>query len=180
MKVLVAFSTMESMLNFTVRFALATICLATIGCQSQTTDPGSLAIAEQARATEENWQRTREQQALLFGMSDDELFGVGITALDDGSWSIAWSTDSPADVVAITGALARIDVSAGSSFGHGHGGWYVDKRDFFAAQSALKQSKDVRRLGITIVEPRVRLSSNGKSNDPSTSPKPPSSELTNQ
>ncbi len=100
-------------------------------------------------------------------MSDDDLFSVGITAGSGGLWSIAWSTDSEEDSIAINSALEKANLSALGSFGHGFGGWYIEKEDFFTAQAALMQSQDVNRLGIKIVDPRVPPSLSNKNDEPS-------------
>jgi hypothetical protein len=132
----------------TIRLLIIAILIVTCGCQSDT------AVFD-ADGTEEQAQRTSQLQSLLMKMSDDELFAVGITAVHGGLWSIAWSTDSEEDVIAINNALKKVNLSASGSFNHGRGGWYIEKGDFFVAQAALKQSQNVRRLGIRIVEPEL-------------------------
>ncbi len=74
------------------------------------------------------------EYSLLNSMSDDDLFAVGITAVDGGRWSIAWSTDSPQDIIAIHDAFEKVNLFAVGSYGHGSAGWYIEKEDFFTAQ----------------------------------------------
>ena len=131
----------------TIRLLIAILVVA-CGCRSETT-------VFDTNGTDERAQRTSQLQSLLKKMSDDELFAVGITAVHGGLWSIAWSTDSEEDVIAINNALKKVNLSASGSFNHGLGGWYIEKEDFFSAQAALKQSQEVRRLGIKIVEPEI-------------------------
>ena len=98
-------------------------------------------------------ERFRKIENAMFELSDDELFDRGITAIDGGDWSIAWSSDSAQDIDAIQTALDDVGLSAFGSFGHGRGGWYVHRSDFFRAQMALKRNKTIKQLGIEIVEP---------------------------
>jgi len=94
-------------------------------------------------------------EARLFQLSDDELFEIGITAIDGNYWSVAWSNDSDTHFDAITDALATAGLSAQGSFGKGAGGWYVHRTNFFAATDALKRCGVVDDLEITIVEPTL-------------------------
>ena len=94
-------------------------------------------------------------EARLFQLSDNEMFDIGITAIEGNYWSVAWSDDSDAHIEAITDALATVGLSAQGSFGLGAGGWYVHRTKFFAATDALKQCGVVGSLEITIVEPAL-------------------------
>ena len=94
-------------------------------------------------------------EARLFQLSDNEMFDIGITAIEGNYWSVAWSDDSDAHIDAITDALATVGLSAQGSFGLGAGGWYVHRTNFFAATDALKQCGVVGSLEITIVEPAL-------------------------
>ena len=99
---------------------------------------------------------------VLFRLTDDEIFRIGVTSLNQAEWAVAWSTDSKKDRTAIERALKPLGISAGGSFGLGRGGWYVPRERFFAAQRALQQSAAVRKLGITVVEPKFQLSAEQK------------------
>ena len=55
-------------------------------------------------------------EARLFQLSDNELFDIGITAIEGNYWSVAWSDDSDAHIDAITDALATVGLSAQGSF----------------------------------------------------------------
>ena len=89
----------------------------------------------------------------LFKMSNQELFKIGITAIDGKDWSIAWSSDSAEDMDAIQSAFDEIGISAFGSCGHGRCGWYVDRTEFLRAQTALKRNDAIKGLGLEIVEP---------------------------
>ncbi len=138
---------------------LIAICLANCGCQPQATRVNSDVSNRQIY-------REGDLETALFKLSDDELFDIGVTATDVGLWSIAWSTDSAEDSAAINNALASVGLSALGSFNHGRGGWYIEKADFFVAQAALKQDRDVRRLEISIVEPQLDSLTNNKNDEP--------------
>ena len=118
-------------------------------------------IVEQKIEPREVAKKLREQEsaadleARLFRLSDDELYDIGITAIEGNYWSVAWSDDSDTHFDAITDALAAVGLAAQGSFGLGAGGWYVHRTNFFAATEALKQSEIVGSLEIRIVEPTL-------------------------
>jgi len=122
------------------------------------------ATAEEAReferlhAARNAASRTRAVEMILFRMSDEELYAIGITQVEQPGrldWAVAWSTDSAEDLAAVDAALRRADVAGGAVADLGMAGWYVPREQFFRARDALVADDKVRALGIKVVEPRI-------------------------
>ena len=111
---------------------------------------------ERYAASDDDASRTRAVEMVLFKLTDAELYGIGITQVDQSGridWSVAWSTDATEVMGAIVATLERAGIHHDASVSLGHAGWYVAREDFFRAQKALLASIDVKRLGVTVVEP---------------------------
>ena len=101
--------------------------------------------------------RTRAVEMVLFKLTENELYEIGITQVDQSGrtdWSVAWSVDTPEVFFAVVETLESAGIQHGASASLGHIGWYVEREDFFRAQRALLASTEVKRLGVTVVEPR--------------------------
>ena len=114
---------------------------------------------ERLAAASDPASRTHAVEMVLFKMSDNELFALGITQVKQPGgleWAVAWSTDSEEDFAAIDAALVRAGIRAGGSAGLGRAGWYVPRGQFFRARTALLADDRVRALEtIHVVDPRL-------------------------
>jgi len=120
--------------------------------------PAEVRRYEKLAAAPDAESRTHAVEMVLFALSDQELYGLGVTQVQQGDeldWAIAWSTDSEADSAAVEAALRRVGVSGFASCGLGMAGWYVPRDDFFRAQAALLADETVRARRIDVVQPRL-------------------------
>ena len=125
------------------------------------------ASAEEVRRFEQMMASSRDfdaqihaLEAVLFKLSEDELFAIGVTSVEqDGrtDWAVAWSSDSDETMRAIEQALDRVGVSGGASCSRRRCGWYVPREEFFAARRALLEIKGIDGLDIQVVEPLFSL-----------------------
>jgi hypothetical protein len=98
-------------------------------------------------------------EMVLFKLNDDELFSIGVTQTrqpDGLDWSVSWTSGGKQAQV-VRDALNLAGVRYYGSLGHGHGGWYVPRDQFFSARAALFDSPQVRTLGIDVVTPGFEL-----------------------
>lgn len=110
-------------------------------------------------ATDEE-SRIQALEHVLFKLSTEELFAIGVTASEQSghiSWCVAWSRDTNEEAYAIRSALGSVGVGAFGSCRHGHAGWYVPRQQFFSARRALIDSASVRLLDINVVAPKLKL-----------------------
>ena len=84
--------------------------------------PDELARFRQLSSAPDHNSQTQALQLVLFKLTDDEMFRIGVTSLKQSEWAVAWSTDSKADIAAIRKALKPLGISHGGSFGLGRGG----------------------------------------------------------
>jgi hypothetical protein len=100
----------------------------------------------------------RATEMMLFRLTPDELFKVGVTQSGSSTdWAVFWSDDSQKTAAAVDRALQPVGIGAGASMGHGRAGWYVEREEFFAARRALLGSPEIRALGHHVVTPQVRM-----------------------
>jgi hypothetical protein len=115
---------------------------------------------ERLRALKDAESQTRALEAVLFRLTDEELFSLGITvvAYEGGTdWAVAWSPASHETLQAIDAIFSEAGVRGGVSTSRGRAGWYVPRGQFFRARRALLAALGVRGLGVTVVEPKLTL-----------------------
>jgi len=95
---------------------------------------------ERLAATNDPGSQIRAMEMVLFKLTTDELFRIGITQTEHYGrfyWSLATSTSFADGGKAFENALKRVGVKASGVMELGLVGWYVPRDQFFAAQHAL-------------------------------------------
>ena len=103
--------------------------------------------------------RTRALELVLLRLTAKELFDLGITQVEqpDGlEWMVASSDDSDAAIKAVGNALDAVGIGGFGSSNHGRTGWYGPREQFFRARGALLRSPDVQKLGVSVIDPKLR------------------------
>ena len=115
---------------------------------------------ERLRALADAESQTRALEAVLFRLTEEELFSLGITAVaykGGADWAVAWSPASAETLQTLDAVFSEAGVRGGASTSRGRAGWYVPREQFFRARCALLAAPGVRALGVTVVEPKLTL-----------------------
>ena len=116
---------------------------------------------EQLLASTEPDADTHALELVLFRLTTEELFTLGITQVEQQqslNWGIAWGRDGTEVGEALTQAAVRAHLTLSiSSCDLGMCGLYVPREDFFRARRALLASPELSALHVTVAEPRLHL-----------------------
>ncbi len=121
--------------------------------------PAEVQDFERLNAATDADSQTRALEMVLFKLTTDELFRIGITQTEEAGrfhWSLATSTAFADGGKAFEKALARVGVKASGVMELGLVGWYVPREQFFVARRALLGA-DLRANEIRIIEPQFHL-----------------------
>jgi hypothetical protein len=115
---------------------------------------------QQLASADDPISQTRATEHVLFKLTADELFKIGITQVEQPrsiDWGVACSSDRGDVRNAIHHELSLAGVWAFVSCDLGCAGWYVPREQFFRAREALIHSPSVLARGAQVVTPKFSL-----------------------
>jgi hypothetical protein len=115
---------------------------------------------ERLASAEDAASQVRATKMVLFKLTGEELYAVGVVQTRDGDdfdWLVAESNSSVEVAAAIQGTLMHAGMCAWGSGGHGACAWYVPRERFFEARQVLLASPQVQSLHIDVVTPEFSV-----------------------
>jgi hypothetical protein len=120
--------------------------------------PDQIQEFERLRAASDKTSGERAVELVLFTLTDDELFKIGITrAVGFPGWAVASSVGAPNVKQAVSRAFEAKGISAMVSCSHGRCSWYVTREQFFSARRALLDVTNMSSNDLAVVEPMFSL-----------------------
>jgi hypothetical protein len=113
---------------------------------------------EQLRTATDTEGRTRALELVLFTLTRDELFKIGIKQAGGfAGWAVADSSGASNIKQAVSRALEPEGISAMANCGLGRCNWYVPREQFFRARRALLAATNLNGVDLTVDEPMFSL-----------------------